>query len=97
MRPITSFFLSARCIENSGSITMLATVLSESESAFDRLVEYDLVAVSGMQLVLDKLASERRDFPAINPIRSSSRDEFTLLSASEQSEVKRLRVRSEGS
>ncbi|WP_042491117.1 transcription termination factor Rho [Tropheryma whipplei] len=97
LRPITSFFLSARCIENSGSITMLATVLSESESAFDRLVEYDLVAVSGMQLVLDKLASERRDFPAINPIRSSSRDEFTLLSASEQSEVKRLRVRSEGS
>lgn len=73
------FFGAARNIENGGSLTILATALIETGSRMDEVIFEEFKGTGNMELQLDRKLSNRRIYPAINVIASSTRREDLLL------------------
>lgn len=85
------FFGAARCLEEGGSITILATALIETGSRMDEVIFEEFKGTGNMELVLTRTLSERRIFPAIDISRSGTRREERLLSKKELEFVWKLR------
>jgi len=73
------FFGAARNIEHGGSLTILATALIETGSKMDEVIFEEFKGTGNMELQLDRKLSNRRVYPAINVIASSTRREDLLL------------------
>ncbi len=73
------FFGAARNIEHGGSLTILATALIETGSRMDEVIFEEFKGTGNMELQLDRKLSNRRVYPAINVIASSTRREDLLL------------------
>ena len=77
------FFGAARCMREGGSLTILATALVETGSRLDDVVYEEFKGTGNMELVLNRKLSERRIFPAIDIMRSSTRRDDLLLTPDE--------------
>ncbi len=73
------FFGAARNIENGGSLTIIATALTETGSKMDEVIFEEFKGTGNMELQLDRNISNRRIYPAIDLIRSSTRRDDLLL------------------
>ena len=73
------FFGAARNIENGGSLTIIATALTETGSKMDEVIFEEFKGTGNMELQLDRKISNRRIFPAIDLTSSSTRREDLLL------------------
>lgn len=73
------FFGSARKIENGGSLTIIATALTETGSRMDEVIFEEFKGTGNMELQLDRKLSNKRVFPAIDLVASSTRREDLLL------------------
>ena len=73
------FFGAARKIENGGSLTILATALTDTGSKMDEVIFEEFKGTGNMELQLDRKISNRRLYPAIDIISSSTRKEDLLL------------------
>ncbi|RLA08569.1 MAG: transcription termination factor Rho [Gammaproteobacteria bacterium] len=85
------FFGAARNIEEGGSLTILATALVDTGSKMDEVIYEEFKGTGNMELHLDRKASERRIYPAINVNRSGTRREELLLSEEQQQKIWILR------
>nr|WP_275581457.1 transcription termination factor Rho [Amphibacillus cookii] len=74
------FFGAARNIEEGGSFTILATALVETGSRMDDVIYEEFKGTGNMELHLDRSLAQRRIFPALDLLRSSTRREELLLS-----------------
>ena len=75
------FFGAARNIENGGSLTIIATALTETGSKMDEVIFEEFKGTGNMELLLDRKISNRRIFPAIDLTSSSTRRDDILLDA----------------
>lgn len=73
------FFGAARKIENGGSLTILATALTETGSKMDEVIFEEFKGTGNMELQLDRKLSNRRIYPAIDIVASSTRREDLLI------------------
>ncbi len=73
------FFGAARNIENGGSLSIIATALTETGSKMDEVIFEEFKGTGNMELQLDRKISNRRIFPAIDLISSSTRRDDLLL------------------
>ena len=73
------FFGAARKIENGGSLTIIATALTDTGSKMDEVIFEEFKGTGNMELQLDRKISNRRIYPAIDIISSSTRREDLLL------------------
>lgn len=79
------FFGAARNIENGGSLTIIATALTETGSKMDEVIFEEFKGTGNMELQLDRNIANRRVYPAIDLVASSTRrDELLLDSAMQQ-------------
>ena len=85
------FFGAARNIENGGSLTILATALTETGSRMDDVIFEEFKGTGNMEVLLDRTLSEKRIFPAIDINRSNTRREDLLLSKKELEAVSLIR------
>lgn len=74
------FFGAARNIENGGSLTIIATALTETSSKMDEVIFEEFKGTGNMELQLDRKLSNKRIFPAVDIISSSTRRDDLLLS-----------------
>ncbi len=77
------FFGAARNIEFGGSLTILATALTETGSRMDDVIFEEFKGTGNMEVLLDRSLAEKRIFPAIDIKRSNTRREDLLLSDKE--------------
>ncbi len=75
------FFGAARNIENGGSLTIIATALTETGSKMDDLIFEEFKGTGNMELQLDRKLANRRIFPAVDIPASSTRRDDLLLPA----------------
>jgi len=75
------FFGAARNIENGGSLSIIATALTETGSKMDEVIFEEFKGTGNMELQLDRKISNRRIFPAIDLTSSSTRRDDLLLDA----------------
>jgi transcription termination factor Rho len=73
------FFGAARNIENGGSLTILATALIDTGSKMDEVIFEEFKGTGNMELQLDRSLSNKRIFPAVNIVASSTRRDDLLL------------------
>jgi len=73
------FFGAARQIENGGSLTIIATALIETGSRMDEVIFEEFKGTGNMELQLDRKLSNKRIFPAIDIVSSSTRRDDLLL------------------
>jgi len=73
------FFGAARQIENGGSLTIIATALTETGSKMDEVIFEEFKGTGNMELQLDRKLSNKRIFPAIDIVASSTRRDDLLL------------------
>ena len=85
------FFGAARNIEDGGSLTILATALTETGSKMDEVIFEEFKGTGNMELQLDRKLSNKRIFPAVDIISSSTRREDLLLSKAMMDKVWILR------
>lgn len=83
------FFGAARNIENGGSLTILATALTETGSKMDEVIFEEFKGTGNMELQLDRKLSNKRIFPAIDLTASSTRRDDLLV---DRDELQRLWV-----
>ncbi len=83
------FFGAARKIEDGGSLTIIATALTETGSKMDEVIFEEFKGTGNMELQLDRKLSNKRIYPAIDIISSSTRREDLLL---EKSTLQRMWV-----
>ena len=76
------FFGAARNIENGGSLTIIATALTETGSKMDEVIFEEFKGTGNMELQLDRKLSNKRIYPAIDIVASSTRREDMLLDKS---------------
>lgn len=76
------FFGAARKIENGGSLTIIATALIETGSKMDEVIFEEFKGTGNMELQLDRKISNKRIYPAIDIVASSTRREDLLMEAS---------------
>lgn len=74
------FFGAARNIENGGSLTIIATALTETSSKMDEVIFEEFKGTGNMELQLDRKLSNKRIFPAVDIISSSTRRDDLLQS-----------------
>ncbi len=77
------FFGAARNMREGGSLTILSTALVDTGSRMDDVVFEEFKGTGNMELVLDRNLSERRIFPAIDLVKSSTRRDDLLLTPDE--------------
>jgi transcription termination factor Rho len=85
------FFGSARNVEEGGSLTVLATALTETGSRMDELIFEEFKGTGNMELHLDRALQEKRLYPAIHPLLSATRREDLLYHPDEWERVQNLR------
>ena len=73
------FFGAARNIENGGSLSIIATALTETGSKMDEVIFEEFKGTGNMELQLDRRIANRRVFPAIDLMASSTRRDDLLL------------------
>jgi len=73
------FFGAARKIEKGGSLTILATALTETGSKMDEVIFEEFKGTGNMELQLDRKISNKRIYPAIDIVASSTRREDLLM------------------
>lgn len=73
------FFGAARNIENGGSLTIIATALTETSSKMDEVIFEEFKGTGNMELQLDRRLSNKRIFPAVDIVASSTRRDDLLL------------------
>lgn len=73
------FFGAARKIENGGSLTIIATALTETGSKMDEVIFEEFKGTGNMELQLDRKLSNRRIYPAIDLVSSSTRRDDLLI------------------
>ncbi len=74
------FFGAARKIENGGSLTIIATALTETGSKMDDVIFEEFKGTGNMELQLDRRLSNKRVFPSVDIVASSTRRDDLLLS-----------------
>jgi len=79
MQKPKQFFGAARKIEHGGSLTILATALIDTGSKMDEVIFEEFKGTGNMELQLDRRLANRRIFPAIDLVASSTRREDLLL------------------
>lgn len=79
MQKPKQFFGAARKIENGGSLTILATALIETGSKMDEVIFEEFKGTGNMELQLDRRLANKRIYPAIDLVSSSTRREDLLL------------------
>jgi transcription termination factor Rho len=87
------FFGSARCVEEGGSLTIIATCLVDTGSRMDDVIFEEFKGTGNMELQLDRNLFEKRIYPAIEINRSATRREELLL---DPEELKRIWVLRKG-
>ena len=73
------FFGAARNIENGGSLTIIATALTETSSKMDEVIFEEFKGTGNMELQLDRKLSNKRIFPAVDIMASSTRRDDLLI------------------
>ena len=81
------FFGAARNIENGGSLTIIATALTDTGSRMDEVIFEEFKGTGNMELQLDRKLSNRRIYPAIDVPSSSTRREDLLVSKQELARI----------
>lgn len=92
MQKPKQFFGAARKIENGGSLTILATALIDTGSKMDEVIFEEFKGTGNMELVLDRRLANRRIFPAIDLVASSTRRDDLLLEKDVLQRINLLRV-----
>lgn len=85
------FFGAARNIEGGGSLTILATALTDTGSKMDDVIFEEFKGTGNMELQLDRTLANRRIFPAVNVILSSTRRDDLLYSPEQAQRIWILR------
>ena len=85
------FFGAARNIEGGGSLTIIATALIDTGSKMDEVIFEEFKGTGNMELQLDRNLSNKRIFPAVNLIASSTRRDDLLLDEQTQNRMWVLR------
>ncbi len=85
------FFGAARNIERGGSITIVATALVETGSRMDDVIFEEFKGTGNMEIYLDRKLSEKRIYPSMDIIKSSTRREDLLLSKNEMQVSAKIR------
>ncbi len=85
------FFGAARNIENGGSLTIIATALTETGSKMDDVIFEEFKGTGNMELQLERKLSNKRIYPAIDINASSTRREELLLNENVLNKVRILR------
>ncbi len=81
------FFGAARNIEGGGSLTIIATALTDTGSKMDEVIFEEFKGTGNMELQLDRNIANRRIFPAIDLVKSSTRRDDLLL---DKNDVQRI-------
>ena len=84
-------FGAARNIENGGSLTIIATILTQTGSKMDDIIFQEFKGTGNMDLVLSRKCAEQRVWPAININQSGTRKEHLLMDKEEFNEMIELR------
>ena len=92
MQKPKQFFGAARKIEHGGSLTILATALIETGSKMDEVIFEEFKGTGNMELQLDRRLANRRVFPAIDLVSSSTRRDDLLLEREVLQRMNLLRV-----
>ena len=85
------FFGAARKIENGGSLSIIATALTETGSKMDEVIFEEFKGTGNSELILDRKISDKRIFPAIDITRSGTRREELLFAKDDLSKMNVLR------
>jgi transcription termination factor Rho len=85
------FFGAARNIENGGSLTIIATALIDTGSKMDEVIFEEFKGTGNMELSLDRKIANRRIFPAVDLVASSTRRDDLLLDKDAQQKMWILR------
>ena len=85
------FFGAARNMREGGSLTILASALVETGSRMDDVIHEEFKGTGNMELVLDRKLSEKRIFPAIDILKTSTRRDDLLLNQEEAEAVDIIR------
>ena len=85
------FFGAARNIVDGGSLTILSTALIDTGSRMDDVIYEEFKGTGNMEVHLSRELSEKRIFPAIDLVKSGTRNDHLLLTKEEQSAVEKLR------
>ena len=85
------FFGAARKIENGGSLTILATALTDTGSKMDDVIFEEFKGTGNMELQLDRTLSNRRIFPSVNVVLSGTRRDDLLYSPDQANRIWILR------
>jgi transcription termination factor Rho len=92
MQKPKQFFGAARKIENGGSLTILATALIDTGSKMDEVIFEEFKGTGNMELQLERRLSNRRIYPAIDLVASSTRRDDLLLEKEVLQRMNLLRV-----
>jgi transcription termination factor Rho len=92
MQKPKQFFGAARKIENGGSLTIIATALVDTGSKMDEVIFEEFKGTGNMELQLDRKLSNRRIYPAIDLVASSTRRDDLLLDKDVLQRMNLLRV-----
>ncbi|MGZ5246033.1 MAG: transcription termination factor Rho [Flavitalea sp.] len=92
MQKPKQFFGAARKIEHGGSLTILATALVDTGSKMDEVIFEEFKGTGNMELQLDRRLANRRVFPAIDLVASSTRRDDLLLDKDVLQRMNLLRV-----
>jgi transcription termination factor Rho len=92
MQKPKQFFGAARKIENGGSLTILATALIDTGSKMDEVIFEEFKGTGNMELQLDRRLANKRVFPAIDLVSSSTRRDDLLLDKDVLQRMNLLRV-----
>jgi transcription termination factor Rho len=92
MQKPKQFFGAARKIENGGSLTILATALIDTGSKMDEVIFEEFKGTGNMELQLDRRLANRRIYPAIDLVASSTRRDDLLLERDVLQRMNLLRV-----
>jgi transcription termination factor Rho len=89
--PAKRFLGAARKLEGGGSLTMIATITVDTESAVDTLIYEELAGTANLELRLDRAAAVRRVFPAVDVGASATVHEERLRGEDDLAEIRALR------
>lgn len=81
------FFGAARNIEHGGSLTIIATALIDTGSRMDEVIFEEFKGTGNMELVLDRRLADRRLYPAIDVVKSGTRQEERLFHPQELEKI----------
>jgi len=89
--PAKKFFGAARNCQDGGSLTIIGTALVDTGSRMDDLIYEEFKGTGNMELHLDRKLADKRIFPAINVVRSGTRQEELLLNETDLKKVATVR------